>query len=183
MLVSHQPAYSQSNNSTIPPNQALRHLTDLVDIYQVELDAEQRALVISVCRSLQAMVLQDMSVNLVDLQQKYLSSIDAISSGLNFVADVLSRMGEDASSVNLASFHLSRARNDFLGSATIFGNSLDELLLIDCQKYPVSFVAGLEEVRVRRQLTYLAAEQVSELMTGSINQALDLVRQRLGAIQ
>ena len=183
LLVGLQPVAAQTNPPAVSTRQALRHLTDLIDVYQVELASQQQASVVSVCRTLQASTLQDLRMNLGDLQQKYLNSIDAVSSNLSFVADALSRMGEDASSINLASFHLSLARDDFVDSATIYGNSLDELLIIDCQSYPVSFVAGLKEVRVRRQSTYLAAEELSELITGSIDQALSLVRQRLEAIQ
>ena len=179
LLTGVQPVYPQAEPTTVSAQQALSHLRGLIDVYQIDLNPSQTKVVIDSCQSLQEQELIDLRHDLIGLKQKYLDALDIISSNLTFIADSLSQMSEDASSVNLASFYLSRVRSDFSESATIYNNSLEELLAIDCQRFPNEFVAGLEEVRVRRQLTLTAAEAIVDLTNQEVDSALQSVKQRL----
>ena len=179
LLTGVQPVYPQAEPTTVSAQQALSHLRGLIDVYQIDLNPSQTKVVIDSCQSLQEQELIDLRHDLIGLKQKYLDALDIISSNLTFIADSLSQMSEDASSVNLASFYLSRVRSDFSESATIYSNSLEELLAIDCQRFPNEFVAGLEEVRVRRQLTLTAAEAIVDLTNQEVDSALQSVKQRL----
>lgn len=182
LLLIPSPVYGQLPRPQPTAPQALGHLRDLIDVYQLDLDAPTIDLVVSICDSLQTGVINDLRNDLVVLQDKYEASVQAISSQLNFIAESLSQMSADGSSVDLASFHLSRSQTNLLDSASIYANSLAEVAIIDCQRFPAEFIAGIEEVRVRRQLTLVAATEVKESIAEGVAEALRLVQQRLESI-
>ncbi|MCA9348572.1 hypothetical protein KC878_00275 [Candidatus Saccharibacteria bacterium] len=163
--------------------QAISHLSQLVDTYAIKLSTEERTDVLRVCRNLQATTIQTMSTDLPSLEQKYTQAVSNIDSTIKYTANALNNMSEDSSSLDLAGVHLARINEEFTAAVTIYSKALDELLVIDCQVFPEHFVAGLEEARFRRKLVLGSAESIVDFRDGELSNAFQTTLDKLKDIE
>lgn len=178
--------YAQAQSSSRQSNareQAINHLEQLVQTYNIALSDDEENQVITVCRDLQISTIQTLSAEAEPLQKKYQDVSQSIDSTIKFTANALHIMSEDSSNLDLASIHLSDYMEEFNSAMVVYVQSLDDLLVIDCQIFPDLFVAGLEEARFRRKLVLSAAEDIAQFRDVELKSAFDAALERLNEIE
>lgn len=173
---------AQSDALPVTREQSISHLTQLVDVYSIDLTAQEQESVSSVCRQLQSGQIGDLRRNLDEQSDKYREVVDNLDNSIRFTANALRQMSEDSSNMDLASFHLGQDYQNFTSNLNVYMRSLDEILIIDCQVFPEQFAAGLQEARVRRELTQISAEKITKLVDDEVASSLDNVKRTLEKI-
>ena len=182
-LVVAAPVSAQTNPQPVTRDQAINHLSQLIDVYGVDLGQDAVSDVTSSCRQTQSLSIEPLRDLSLTNQIKYQEAVNNIDNNIRFTANALRQMSEDSSGLDLASVHLLQEMNDYLSANSVLTRSLDELLIIDCQLFPEHFVAGLEEARIRLELTRVQANSLTENIDGEVFRAFDGVEERLNGIE
>lgn len=163
--------------------QAISRLGQLIDVHSVILTSTERQQVISACRQLQSTTLQSLSDKHEADLTKYTDAIESFRWGIDYSISNLRSMSEDSSNLDLASFHLTQIEDDLRSASRVYSRTLDEVLVIDCQVYPLEFMAGIEEVKDRRDLMRSSADELLEFFDEELLGAYQKVDGRLQKIE
>lgn len=164
---------------------ALKHLQQLVDIYQIDLSDRQRAEVVENCSRVLEQRIKPLREDWRELRREYDHLIETINRSLIFITDDLRQMSEDSSAINLASVKLNQVHSNFLITVDVYELILSELLALsgNCYYYPEAFVAGLHEMNRYYHLLQAAASDLLGFVGKDLQTAFNKIEQRLKILE
>ena len=160
---------------------ALKHLTRLIQTYNISLSQAEINLVVDNCQEVLQFTIRALPLQVDQTTANYQSLIKTVKSSLNFIRDDLRQMNEDSSSIDLVLVSFNQLDSNFQTDFRAYKLSLTELLSLDvnCHYNPQAFIAGLQEVDNRRKLVEASAQQVVDYIDSDIEVALAEIQERL----
>ena len=140
--------------TAISKEEVLLNLTQLLDVYEFDLDETQIKQITDICQNIIDRDIPALSIQKEDKAEKYNQLISTAQTSLDFIANNQAQMAQDTSSVDALKEELRKIREDFSLALNLYDASLIKLSILgsDCQSQPLAFIAGLKDLFNQRQL-------------------------------
>ena len=159
----------------------LKNLEHLANVSGRPLSESQIAQITASC---QDFIDSDISASFERLkvnEAKYEQFIATIELSLNFVINNLKQIAMDYSAVDTLQERLLAIKAELSLAIELYGLSLNKLLILaeDCQSYPDSFIAGLDEAHENNKLVLAVAGDLLDFITADFKETLMKIRSKL----
>ena len=155
--------------------QLVDDLTALAREQELQLSVDQRQLVTADCLLIQAQDLNDLSRNFLANRPRYQQALDRVAGYIWSTTDWLYDFKQDASVLNQAMVDLIKVRQALVAALSDYGLSLDRVSRLNCQAYPVLFVAGWQQLEIDYRQLAEVNDQINSLIRDRLPQQIDQI--------
>ena len=154
------------HHASVSQTRALRDLTQLVMVYEVDLNESQIQSVVEDCRLIINRNIRGAWELLQGNHEKYSQVITVAGKSLKFISNNLTQIAQDHSAIDLLLQRLEEIEAGFSLSFTAYDLTLNQLLILGdaCQDYPQAFVVGLMELHQRHRVFLDSANELLEFV-------------------
>lgn len=155
-----------------------QRLNNYVSKNSVVLDEQSTADVIAKCSAIQSQVANLQGATSLAVRKR-LNIYGDIQNNIRAIELRMMRQGIDASELDLFTGKIQAKQNELTEAAADFGIAGDDIRLVNCQKHPEQFKAGLIEFKKLNSKVVLISKDLREMIQYSPNTTFGPLRSRL----